>query len=50
MSACVFFLVLYLLDDWNLVVIANGVFTQEVKLHHTLAAFQLLVQGDVFHT
>lgn len=43
-------LFLYLLDDWDLVVIANGVFTQEVKLHHTLTTFQLLVQGNVLDT
>lgn len=39
---------LYLLDDRNLVVVANGVFTQEVKFHHTLAAVQLRVESDVF--
>lgn len=37
----------YLLDDWNLVVVANRVFTQEVKFHHKLFPIQLLVQGDV---
>ncbi len=42
-----YFLFLYLSDDGDLVVIANGVFAQEVEFHHTLTAFQLLVEGDV---
>lgn len=37
----------YLLDDGHLVVVTDGVFTQEVELNHELAAVQLLVQGDV---
>lgn len=41
--------VLYLPDHRNLVVVANGVFTQEVKLHHELLAFVLWVEFDVFH-
>lgn len=43
-------LFLYLPDDGDLVVVANGVFTQEIELHHTLVAFQLLMQGDVLNT
>lgn len=34
------FLPLYLPDDRDLVVVANAIFTQEVKLHHTLTAVQ----------
>lgn len=33
----------------NLVVVADGVFTQEVKLHHKLLAVLLGVQVDVLH-
>lgn len=44
---CKNFLFLYLPDDGDLVVVANAVFTQEVEFHHTLVAFQLLVEGDV---
>lgn len=38
---------LYLPDDRDLVVVANAIFTQEVKLHHTLAAVQELMEGNV---
>lgn len=41
---------LYLLDDGNFVVVTNGVFTQEVKFHNTLAAVEFVVEGDVFNT
>lgn len=41
--------VCYLADDRDLVIVANGVFTQEVEFHHTLAAVQLLVEGDVLN-
>ena len=34
----------------DLVVVADGVFTQEVKLHHKLLAILLGVQVDVLHT
>lgn len=33
----------------DFVVVADGVFTQEVKLHHVLLAVDLRVQFDVFH-
>lgn len=46
---CAIFLFLYLADDRDLVVVANGVFTQEVEFHHTLAAVQLPVEGDVLN-
>lgn len=45
-NLCVF-LFLYLPDDGDLVVVANGVFAQEVEFHHALAAVQLLMEGDV---
>lgn len=41
---------LYLLDDRNFVVVANGVFTQEVKFHNTLTDVEFVVEGDVFNT
>lgn len=47
MCACT---ALYLLDDGDLVVVADGVFAQEVELHHILFALQLLMEGDVLHT
>ena len=50
MCVCCTFLFLYLPDDGDLVVVANAVFTQEVKFYHTVVAVQLLVQGDVLHT
>lgn len=40
----------YLLDDRDLVVVANGVFAQEVELHHALVALQTIVEGDVLDT
>lgn len=40
----------YLPDDRNLIVVANGVFAQEIEFHHTLVAIQLLVECNVFHT
>ena len=33
----------YLADDRDLVVVANGVFTQKVKFHHTLTPIQFLM-------
>lgn len=41
---------LYLLDDGNFVVVANGVFTQEVKFHNALTDVEFVVEGDVFNT
>lgn len=34
---------------WDLVIIADGVFSQEVKLHHILLLVQLGVKFDVLH-
>lgn len=40
----------YLLDDRDFVIVANGVFTQEVKFHYTLVNVRLLMEGDMFNT
>lgn len=33
---------------WDFVVVTNGVFTQEVELHHILLTIILWIQFDVF--
>lgn len=40
----------YLTDDWNFVVVANGIFAQEIKFHDTIFAIQLFVECDVLNT
>ena len=39
----------YLLGDWDLVVVADTIFTQEVKLHHPVIPLQVVVEGEVLH-
>ena len=39
----------YPFADWDLVVVADAVFTQEVKLHHTGVSVQRVMEGDVLH-
>lgn len=40
----------YLLLDGHFIVVADGIFTQEVKHHDVLLAVLLLVEGDVLNT